>query len=281
MYDDEIKKFSPFTIADAIRIAEGLVPEHLRNNPWTILNHGRKVLSTEDELNCYMAAYGEMHRVKAFHAIDKFPFQQIGESVEIIDYGCGQGLASQCFVERMRERKCLHMLRKITMIEPSEAALHRAEINLRQTLKDKSNCEIVKILKYLPSSSPSDNEIKHLDINCPIVVHLFSNVLDIATIELKKTASLIASSGNKHYVLCFGPANCEEYRINAFIQYFSPGYINVFFRYREPIIWKIKEWQIVRLLGLLFLFYKNTRQTRSHPLLFLCAQTDVCCLQTR
>lgn len=256
MYDDEIKRVSPFRIADAIRIAESLVPEHLRSNPWTITDHGRKVLSTEDEMNCYMAAYGEMHRAKAFNAIDQFPFQQIGESVEIIDYGCGQGLASQCFVERMRERKCLHMLRKITMIEPSEAALHRAEINLRQALKDKSNCEIVKILKYLPSSSPSDNEIKHLDINCPIVVHLFSNVLDIATIDLKKTASLIASSGNKHYVLCFGPANCEEYRINAFIQYFSPGYINVFCRYREPIIGKLKNGKSYGCLAYCFYFTK-------------------------
>ena len=98
MYDNEIRKVSPFKIADAIRIAESLVPKHLQSKPWGILDHGRKVLSTEDELNCYMAAYGEMHRVKAFYALNSMPFHELNESVEVIDYGCGQGLASMCFI---------------------------------------------------------------------------------------------------------------------------------------------------------------------------------------
>lgn len=241
MYADDIKHKSPFAIADAIKIAENLVPLRYKDRPWSILDHGRRVLSTEDELDCYMAAYGEMHRLKAFHALSLMPFNELNEGVEIVDYGCGQGLASMCFIEKMREKKCLNRLRKITLIEPSTVALHRAEINLHQALKGELNCEIVKISKYLPSSSPSDNEIKRLDVECPIVIHLFSNVLDIAAIDLKKTATLISSSGYKHYVLCLGPANCEEHRVDAFIRYFNPDNIDLLFRQREPVFGRLKN----------------------------------------
>ena len=231
MYKDKIKQVSPFAIADAIRIAESLVPERLKSNPWTNLDHGCKILSTEDELNCYMAAYGEMHRAKAFYALSAMPFDELNESVEIVDYGCGQGLASMCFIEKMREGKCLPRLRKITLIEPSGAALQRAEINLRQALRDDvPDCGIVALERFLPSTTPSDNEVKSLDVRCNIVVHLFSNVLDIATIDLEKTAALVSASGHRNYVICVGPNNSGAYRIDRFTHYLNPDSREIFFK---------------------------------------------------
>ena len=260
MYDDEIKQVSPFAIADAIRIAESLVPERLRSNPWTILNHGRKILSTEDELNCYMAAYGEMHRAKASYALSAMPFNELNESVEIVDYGCGQGLASMCFIEKMRERKCLSQLRKITLIEPSRAALRRAEVNLRQALRDAPDCEIATLQKFLPSATPSDEEVKRLDVKCNIVVHLFSNVLDIATIDLKRTASLVTSSGFRHYVICVGPANCEEYRLDSFIRYFRPDSIDMLLKQRETVFGYLSSGKSYGCLAICFKFTKTQDQ---------------------
>ena len=237
MYDDEIKQVSPFAIADAIRIAENLVPGPLKSNPWSILDHGRKVLSNEDELNCYMAAYGEMHRAKASYALGSMPFSELDEDVEIVDYGCGQGLASMCFIEKMRKQKCLPLLRKITLIEPSKAALRRAGINLRQALRDDApNCEIAALERFLPSATPSDNEVKSLDVKCNIVVHLFSNVLDIATIDLKRTASLVTSSGHRNYVICVGPNNLGADRIDCFTHYLNPDAREIFFKKRTPIL---------------------------------------------
>ena len=236
MYDDEIKQVSPFAIADAIRIAKSLVPAGLRNNPWAKLDHGCKILSTEDELNCYMAAYGEMHRAKAFYALSAMPFDELNESVEIVDYGCGQGLASMCFIEKMREGKCLPRLRKITLIEPSKAALRRAHLNLRQALRDAPNCEIVTLEQFLPSTTPSDNEVKSLDVKCNIVVHLFSNVLDIATIDLEKTAALVSASGLRNYVICVGPNNLGACRINRFTHYLNPDTREILLGKRTPIL---------------------------------------------
>lgn len=255
MYDDEVRKISPFSITDAIRVAEGLVPQRLKNTPWKgDLDHGRKVLSAEEQLNCYMAAYGEMHRVKASHVFERVPFHELDEGVEIVDYGCGQGLASLCFIEKMRENKRLRLLKKITLIEPSLPSLHRAELNILQALKKGSKCEIVTKGKYLPSSSPSDEEINTLEIEHNIVVHLFSNVLDIETIDLKKTASLIASSGNRHYVFCIGPAACREDRIRAFTRYFNPGNTEFFFKERETVFDHLMNGHSYGLLAICFKF---------------------------
>ena len=237
MYKDKIKQVSPFAIADAIRISESLVPEHLRSNPWALLDHGCKILSTEDELNCYMAAYGEMHRAKVFYVLSAMPFDELNDSVEIVDYGCGQGLASMCFTEKMREGKCLPRLRKITLIEPSGVALQRAEINLRQALRDDvPDCEIVALERFLPSTTPSDNEVKSLDVKCNIVVHLFSNVLDIATIDLEKTAALVSASGHRNYVICVGPNNLGADRIDCFTHYLNPDVREIFLKKRMPIL---------------------------------------------
>ena len=40
------------------------LPFRLRRAPWQHLGHGWNLLGTPDELNAYLAAYGEMHKVK-------------------------------------------------------------------------------------------------------------------------------------------------------------------------------------------------------------------------
>ena len=67
------------------------LPKELRLEPWKVTEHGRKILQTEDELNAYMAAYGEMHSVKCRAALQNFPFENLLHySFEIFDWGCEQ-----------------------------------------------------------------------------------------------------------------------------------------------------------------------------------------------
>lgn len=91
MYENEISKIRPLTIDAIINVCKSLVPTSLKLCPWSILNHGRKILSTEDELNCYMAAYGEIHKIKAFKAFDSFPFHEMDEDIEILTTDVGKG----------------------------------------------------------------------------------------------------------------------------------------------------------------------------------------------
>lgn len=52
---------------DAIKLVEKCykrLPYNMRSKPWEYTWHGRKVLNTEEELDAYLAAYGEIHILK-------------------------------------------------------------------------------------------------------------------------------------------------------------------------------------------------------------------------
>ena len=235
MYSDIISKYNPLTIDAVIDTAKSLVPSEYQQYtyPWLHpeVNHGVSLLRTEDGLNCYIAAYGESHKRKVFRAIEDLPFAELRESIEVVDWGCGQGLASLCFIEKMRERNLIQNIKKITLIEPSTAAINRAKLNVSLATPE------VKITTRhlgLPPTIPLDFDcISDIEYEKPITIHLFSNILDIETIDLKKLAELITSTGHKHYVLCIGPANRREDRINAFCRYFQLPSSAYFSSYRN------------------------------------------------
>lgn len=95
-YIDVIKTYSPLSLDDIIKTAKLYVPIAYQSVPWSYpgLNHGTAILQSEEQLCCYLAAYGEMHKGKLKCALEKFPFKSIDNNLEIIDWGCGQGLAS-------------------------------------------------------------------------------------------------------------------------------------------------------------------------------------------
>ena len=235
MYSDIITRYSPLTIDAVIETAKSLVPSEYQQYPypWSHpeVNHGVSLLKTDDGLNCYIAAYGESHKRKVFRAIEDLPFSELKESIEVVDWGCGQGLASVCFVEKMREYNLFQNIKKITLIEPSTAAINRAELNVSLAAP---GVQISKKQLGLPPTMPLDFDcISDIEYKKPITIHLFSNILDIETIDLKKLAKLITTTGHKHYVLCIGPANRREDRINAFCRYFQLPSSAYFSSYRN------------------------------------------------
>ena len=51
------------------------LPPDMRARPWEATDHGRAVLQTAEQLNAYLAAYGEMHFIKCKAALQNFPFE--------------------------------------------------------------------------------------------------------------------------------------------------------------------------------------------------------------
>lgn len=235
MYSDIISKYNPLTIDAVIKTAKSLVPTEYQQYPypWSHpeVNHGVSLLRTDDGLNCYIAAYGESHKRKVFRAIEDLPFAELRESIEIVDWGCGQGLASLCLIEKMRERNLFQNIKRITLIEPSTAAINRAKLNVSLAAPEVQL--ITRQLGLPPTISLDFDCISDIEYNKPITIHLFSNILDIETIDLKKLAELITATGHKHYVLCIGPANRREDRINAFCRYFQLPSSAYFSSYRN------------------------------------------------
>lgn len=222
MYKDEIEKYSLLTIDDIIDSAKKILPEPYSFRPWSHpeLKRGVALLESEDGLNSYLAAYGLAHKLKVIKALNSLPFPELDQTIEVFDWGCGQGLASVCLIQEFSKRNILEKVKQITLIEPSKPALERAILNVN--LASDSIIRINSINQGLPPTIELPFEcIDSIQVKQPIAIHLFSNILDIQTIELKRLAEILSSSGLKHYVLCIGPAYRNEDRINAFCLNFN------------------------------------------------------------
>lgn len=218
-YLSQISSITNFGMETLIDLSKSNIPEETRNTPWKNLNHGVSILSSDLELWSYIVAYGEMHAIKCRTALQNFPFDELLSS-EVIDWGCGQGIATICLLEMLKERGKLSAIRKITLIEPSIPALQRAKANIRRIAGP--GVEIVAINKYLPGKEQNSQSIESIAVDYSKAIHLFSNILDIPTINLSKLANLIATTGREHYIVCMGPTNAGRTRIDEFCAYFQP-----------------------------------------------------------
>lgn len=164
----------------------------------------------------YLRSYGNMHQAKIRKTCEYLPLREIcSQPFHIIDWGCGQGLASVCFLDKLRDEHIQYTDPDITLIEPSEAALSRAKIHLEAYVgKDKVKC----VKKYL-----DDVNVDEITSSALHTVHFFSNVLDIKTIDLKLLASKVGASemDGIHYICCIGPLFSNNRRIGAFYNHFD------------------------------------------------------------
>lgn len=183
------------------------------------LNHGKSILQTDAQLAAYLNWYGEMHKIKCQIAAQNFPFKELGQRIHIVDWGCGQAIASLCFLETLEQHGYLSYVRKVTLIEPSSVALNQAKSNIEKALNGHF-VEIECLNQKLPSND-SENVGLKLKLDCNTTVHLFSNILDLVDISLRKTAELIENGTGTHYVLCMGPCNGNKSRIDDFCNYFT------------------------------------------------------------
>lgn len=188
--------------------------------PWTHpeLGNGISLLKSEEGMNAYMSAYGVMHEIKCRAAFQNFPFSTLRGSIEIVDWGCGQGIGTLTAIDMLKERNLVNWLRRITLIEASRYTLNRAQINV-----NKATCGATRIIalnQFLPYNN-SDNEVRGINYEHQNVIHIFSNILDITTINLRRLARIVATPGRTHFILCVGPTNEGAGRLGEFVEEFG------------------------------------------------------------
>ena len=171
---------------DIVKIVEqcyNKLPANWKNCPWVATDHGRQVLQTEEQLDAYLAAYGEMHIVKCRAALQNFPCKSTDEfshhNYEIFDWGCGQGIATLTLLDFLRERGLLGRLNAITLIEPSAVALNRAQKWVQQNVGPAIQVKAVNI------GIPQDENAVLNEVSCSsqVSINLFSNILDFMACE--------------------------------------------------------------------------------------------------
>ena len=214
-YAEDIKQCN--SIDDIIDYCHNALPEEYKGRPWTHpeLNHGINLLASDVALNCYMSAYGDMHVTKCRAAMMNFPFNDIQGSIEIVDWGCGQGIGSATIIEVLRQRNLFQWLRKITLIEPSHSAIERANDNIRTLTHGTVKIDVKNL--FLPANDIVEGEtLNSIGYRYNNIIHVFSNILDVTAIDLGIVAKMVASAQGKHFVLCIGPQNGAAYRIEKF-----------------------------------------------------------------
>lgn len=178
------------------------LPTAWKKAPWTYCQHGVAVLDSEDKLNAYIASYGEMHIVKCRLAMKNFPFDDLNmKEVEIFDWGCGQGIGTLTLLQFLSERTLLQCVKRITLIEPSQFALDRAQEWISQSINARTEIRCIK--KFIPPNGASP--WGDIDCGTRMAIHIFSNILDISEVGLQWLATTITSLCLENIFICVGP----------------------------------------------------------------------------
>lgn len=187
---NEIRQLAKNVVEESIEDADAI---------FNTLGRGIRVLTNEEQLLVYLRAYGPMHEAKLDSALEHFPFGEIEGDINIVDWGCGQALASMVFIERLQTQYPNIHIKNILLIEPSSVALKRAELHVRHF---DSSINIATINKGFDAITPMDLTIA---TNVP-TVHLFSNILDYEGFDLSHLEILVdAKFTGRNYFVCSSP----------------------------------------------------------------------------
>lgn len=189
------------------------LPSDLCNELHESLNRGLDVLDSEPLLQMYIYSFGKMHNAKLQYAFEHLQENVVKyKEVEIVDYGCGQGMATICYHDFLLEHNLDQTIKKIILIEPSMMALSRAELLCSRFFPD---AEIVAINKQFDELEKTD---LILSLKRP-TLHLLSNILDVESYDLSNFSQLVKeqSIGDNEYVLVSPMQNTQRVqRLKAF-----------------------------------------------------------------
>ena len=184
---------------------------------YSSLSNGTAILQTHEQLNAYLACYSDMHRYKlnqTFTELFKDPNLQ-GQSIEVVDWGCGQAFASCALIDYIKENNLNLDIFKFNLIEPSNPALLRGEEHIEAIYQRIPKPETVLINER--ADNISANQLR--TNGNAIKIHLFSNLLDISTLNLQDVANTIKESqSGTNYFVCVSPVNYG--RLKSFYEMF-------------------------------------------------------------
>jgi uncharacterized protein (TIGR02145 family) len=173
------------------------LPEKVRTTLLESLNNSVDKQDSEALLSMYVFAYGKMHAAKLLAAYENLPADNLSD-IHIIDWGCGQAMATLAYYEYLRNKQLKPIIKSITLVEPSELALKRAALHVHKLFP---TAEIRTVHKDFNSLSIEDIQIE----DNQTVLHFFSNVLDIECFSIEQLAELIKKNKTHNFMVCVSP----------------------------------------------------------------------------
>ena len=182
------------------------------------LERGVDILQTEGQMTMYMHAYGKMHRAKLMHAFEVLPEFIFKTEIEIIDWGCGQALATMAFADFLNCHNFDAKIKSITLIEPSECCIKRGALHATSLFP---TAEIILLNTQIDHLNIASNLQKDENLT---KLHFFSNILDINCFDIETLANLMKNKfKNTNYFVCVSPIqnNFRKSRLSNFMNSFS------------------------------------------------------------
>lgn len=187
------------------------------------LSRGTTIFDNQDDLVLYMLFYAGMHYYKWEFLFEQFFLSQQqnlnNRIIEVIDYGCGQALASCCLLDYLNKKKNTSLnIAGFTLLEPSELASKRGVLHINHFINGR-NPYVYIANKLLDDVSEQDLATNEKTVK----LHLFSNIIDVEGIDLNALANkIIKTQKGLNYFLCVSPDNgTASSRVNNFANCFS------------------------------------------------------------
>ncbi len=199
--------------------AVSLLPKELtiRNKLYNDLERGKGILDDDDHLNMYLYSYGRMHKAKLDTAFDSSPnIKQICTGkLEIYDWGCGQGVATICLLDYLKQLSVTPNISRICLVDPSKAAVERA-IQVIKCYESSYRVQpVTKVFDTLDVDDFNKSDVKK--------IHLFSNILDVEAFDLPKFINLFQKLFvGENYMICVGPYYSNNIRVDEFVAAMAP-----------------------------------------------------------
>ena len=186
------------------------------------LDRGVTIIEDEKLLYKYLVSFGGKHKAKLESAFEKVIDNIKDTKFNIIDWGCGQALATMVLLDFAKERGIEPDISDICLIEPSKLALSRALLHV----------DIFKTKEYNIKAINKDIDcLKKEDIsfeNNYKTLHLFSNILDVESFNLNNNFMKKISSNikNDNLFVCVSPNINDKRngRIDLFYKYFDDNF---------------------------------------------------------
>ena len=204
----------------AVRLVENPVPPEGR---------GARPLRSYEELNAYLRSYGNMHYAKLRCALDAIPFENvIGglNRIDIVDWGCGQAIATISLLRKLAEFNIHHC--NINLIEPSDICLKRACLNVKEGVRriqdNQHHFNDVRIKPICSGFDALSTDSFSVSERRALRIHLFSNVLDIENYSLTHIEELIDRRfDGENLFICTSPYinDTKAFRVNSFRRHFE------------------------------------------------------------
>ncbi len=213
------------------------------------LNQGVTIIEEQDLLYKYLFNYGKMHKAKLYSSFDEVIYQLNNQTINIIDWGCGQALATFLLIDYIKEKNLKINISNITLIEPSQLALSRGLLHI--DVLTENPIKIRAINKDIDSLEHSDLIID----NSHITLHLFSNILDVEFFRLDRffLEKISNSQNGLNYFICVSPNinDKRNARLDMFYRYFRDNFDTELISNRDNNIGKYARYEkIFRVLNL-------------------------------